>query len=62
MIKSKRGYWYRTFLAIIGSIMLLIGLYYLNQAKIVETAIFGIIGVLLITVSVFPFIEKSEQK
>jgi hypothetical protein len=59
MITGKRGYWYRAIFAIIGSIMLLIALFYLNQEKVVNTAVFGIVGVLLITISIFPFVKSN---
>ena len=54
MITCKKGYWYRAIFAIIGSVMILAGLYFLNQESFVEAAILGVLGVLLITISVFP--------
>ncbi|MEK6917936.1 MAG: hypothetical protein AABW51_03215 [Nanoarchaeota archaeon] len=55
MIKNKKGYWYRAIFAIVGSVMLLVGIYLLNQNNFVEAAVLGILGILLITISVFPF-------
>ena len=60
MLSGKKGYWYRAVLAIIGSVELLVALYLLNKEKIIEAAILGITGILLITISVFPFIESKK--
>lgn len=54
----KRGSFLRVLSAITGSAIFLVAIYFLNKDDFLNTAIFGVIGVLLIAISAFPFIRK----
>jgi hypothetical protein len=59
MIKSKGGSLLRAIFAVVGTISFLIGLYLLNQGNLLSATSFGIAGILMITISILPFIRKS---
>ena len=59
MIQGKRGNTFRTISAIIGSAILLAAMYLLDQENFLYGGILGVVGILLITVSIFPYIKSS---
>ena len=60
MLKEKRGYAIRTMFAIIGSAILLASLYMLNKENFLYGGVLGIVGILLITISIFPYIKAIQ--
>lgn len=59
---DKKGSVLRIASAIVGTSLFLIGVYLLNADRMLEAAFTGVIGVLLITISTFPFIKSSIRR
>lgn len=49
----------RPIIAILGACLLVLALYFLNQEDFLYGGVLGIIGILMIAVSAFPFIKSS---
>ena len=60
MLKGKRGNSIRVISSIAGSCLLLLGLYFLNKKDFLYGGAIGIIGILLITISIFPYIKATS--
>lgn len=58
MIESKKGSAIRIVAAILGGALFFTALYFLNQENIFQATIFGIVGIILITISMLPFDTK----
>ncbi|MFH1326644.1 MAG: hypothetical protein ABIH59_00770 [archaeon] len=60
MVKNKRGSFFKVISAIVGAVLFLAALFFLNQENVLNAAIFGVIGILLITISALPFIKGKR--
>jgi len=58
---NKRGSTLRAIFAVVGAIFFLIAIYFLNVNEILQAAIFGIIGILLIAITSLPLIKSSSK-
>jgi hypothetical protein len=54
----KKGSFFRILSAILGASTFLIAVYFLNKDDILQSAIFGVIGILLVTIATFPFLKR----
>jgi predicted membrane-bound mannosyltransferase len=59
---NKKGSALRIISAILGGILFLIALYFLNKEQLMQATVIGVIGVLLITVSLFPFLRSTRAR
>jgi hypothetical protein len=60
MLEEKRGSTFRAISALIGTVFLFIALYFLNQENFLYGGILGIIGILFITISIFPYMKFTS--
>ena len=58
MFMLKKGSFFRILSAILGASTFLIAVYFLNKDDILQSAIFGVIGILLVTIATFPFLKR----
>jgi len=59
MLEEKRGSSFRAITALIGTILLLFALYLLNKENFLYGGAIGVIGILFITISLFPYIKAT---
>jgi hypothetical protein len=60
-MQNKKGSTLRVIFAVIGTLLFILALYFLGKENIVYTAIFGIAGILTITICLFPFAKFSPK-
>ena len=60
MIESKKGSAIRIIAAILGGTLFFTALYFLNQENFFQATVFGMIGVILIAISMLPFTTEPR--